>query len=139
MQSGAEMPIAFLVLMVFEILGELLQTAVRLPVPGPVIGMFLLTPILVAAEKSTKPKIAALQDHLKRLSQFLLSWMGLFFVPAGAGLLAERELLARNWFPILAAVAGSTIISMLATGLVMHFFLRPKPLRSGRQLEQVRP
>lgn len=139
MQSGAEMPIAFLVLMVFEILGELLQTMFRLPVPGPVIGMFLLAPILIAAEKSTMPKIAALQDHLKRLSQFLLSWMGLFFVPAGAGLLAERDLLAREWFPILAAVVGSTIISILATGLVMHVFLRPKSLRSGRQLEQVRP
>jgi holin-like protein len=139
MQPDAEMPIAFLVLMVFEILGELLQTAFRLPVPGPVIGMFLLAPILIAAEKSTMPKIAALQDHLKRLSHFLLSWMGLFFVPAGAGLLAEKDLLAREWFPILAAVAGSTIISMLATGLVMHFFLRPRSLRTGRQLEQVRP
>ena len=133
------MPTAFLVLMVFEILGELLQTAFRLPVPGPVIGMFLLAPILVAAEKSTVPGIAALQDDLKRLSQFLLSWMGLFFVPAGAGLLAERDLLAREWFPILAAVAGSTVISILVTGLVMHFFLRPRALRTSRQPEQVRP
>ncbi|HEY2007444.1 MAG TPA: CidA/LrgA family protein [Rhizomicrobium sp.] len=132
------MLVAFLVLMVFEILGELLQAAFHLPVPGPVIGMFLLTPILIAAEKNAMPKIVALQDDLKRLSQFLLSWMGLFFVPAGAGLLAEKDLLAREWFPILAAVAGSTIISMLATGLVMHFFLRPRTLRTSRQPEQVR-
>jgi holin-like protein len=133
------MLVAFLVLMVFEILGELLQAAFRLPVPGPVIGMFLLTPILVVAEKSAMPKIGAFQGDLKRLSQFLLSWMGLFFVPAGAGLLAERDLLAREWFPILAAVAGSTIISILATGLVMHFFLRSRPLRTSHQPEQVRP
>ena len=133
------MPMAFLVLMFFELLGELLRAIFHLPVPGPVIGMFLLAPALIAVEKGAMPAVTAMLEEVKRLSHFLLSWMGLFFVPAGAGLLAERNLLAREWLPILAAVTGSTIISISATGLVMHFFLRPSPFQAGRQPERARP
>jgi holin-like protein len=129
----------FLILMVFELLGELLQAAFQMPVPGPVIGMFLLAAGLIITEKSSAPAVTAALENLKRLSHFLLSWMGLFFIPAGAGLLAERDLLAREWLPILAAVTGSTIVSILATGLVMHFSLRPRPTRTGHQSGQVRP
>lgn len=139
MLPSAPMPLAFLVLLAFELLGQSLQVVFHLPVPGPVLGMFLLAPALVAVEKGAMPAITATLEELKRLSHFLLSWMGLFFVPAGAGLLAERDLLAREWFPILVAVTGSTIISISATGLVMHFFLRPRPVHAGHQPERARP
>jgi holin-like protein len=92
--------------MVSELVGELMQAAFRLPVLGPVIGMFLLATALFSMEKSTVPAMMAVLKDLKRLSHFLLSWMGLFFVPAGAGILAERDLLAREWLPILTAVMG---------------------------------
>jgi holin-like protein len=130
-----------LILMVFELVGELLQAAFHLPVPGPVIGMFLLAAALIITEKGVVSAMTEVLENLKRLSHFLLSWMGLFFVPAGAGLLAERDLLAREWLPILVAVTGSTIISMLATGLVMHVFLRPRsqPVHTSPQLERLRP
>ena len=129
----------FLVLMVFELLGELLQAAFHLPVPGPVIGMFLLAAALILTEKGAVPALTVVLEKLKRLSHFLLSWMGLFFVPAGAGLLAERNLLAHEWLPVLAAVTGSTIISILATGLVMHFLLRPQSVHTSPQPGRVRP
>ena len=129
----------FLILMTFELLGESLQAAFHLPVPGPVLGMFLLALVLVAAEKSTVPAVTAMLEKLRPLSQSLLSWMGLFFVPVGSGLLAERDLLARAWLPILAAVTGSTVISILTTGLVMHFFLRPQLARTRHRPGQMRP
>jgi len=128
----------FLILMVFELLGELLQAAFQMPVPGSVIGMFLLAAALIITENGAVPAVTAVLKDLKRLSHFLLSWMGLFFVPVGAGLLAERDLLTREWFPVLAAVTGSTIISILTTGLVMHFLLRPQPVHSP-QPGRVRP
>ena len=37
------MPSAMLILVGCQLLGELLRTTFHLPVPGPVIGMFLLT------------------------------------------------------------------------------------------------
>ena len=129
----------FLILMSFELLGESLQAAFHLPVPGPVLGMFLLALVLVVAEKSAVPGVTAMLEKLRLLSHSLLSWMGLFFVPVGSGLLAERGLLARAWLPILAAVTGSTIISILASGLVMHFFVRPEPVRTRHQPGRVRP
>jgi holin-like protein len=138
MLPSAPCPWPFLVLMAFELLGEMLQAAFHLPVPGAVLGMFLLAPVLIAAEKSAMSMVGAASDALKQLSHFLLSWMGLFFVPAGAGLLAERDLLAREWFPILAAVTGSTIVSISTTGLVMHFFLRSRSVHADRQPERAR-
>jgi holin-like protein len=123
----AKMLAGIFILMVFELLGELLRTAFSLPVPGPVIGMFLLAAVLLIAEKKRGPAIlTATQEPLQRLSYLLLSWMGLFFVPAGAGLVAQADLLKREWLPILAGVTGSTILSILATGLAMHFLLQPK-------------
>jgi holin-like protein len=123
----AKMLVGIFILMFFELLGELLRTAFSLPVPGPVIGMFLLATVLLIAEKKRGPAIpTATQEPLQRLSYSLLSWMGLFFVPAGAGLVAQADLLKREWLPILAGVTGSTILSILATGLAMHFLLQPK-------------
>jgi holin-like protein len=128
--AEAEMLAGFFILMVFELLGEVLRAAFRLPVPGPVIGMFLLAAVLITAEKNGGgPAIVkAAQEPLQRLSHSLLSWMGLFFVPAGAGLIAQADLLKREWLPILAGVAGSTILSILATGWTMHFFLQPRSI-----------
>jgi holin-like protein len=119
-----KMPTGFFFLIAFELLGELLHAAFHVPLPGPVIGMFLLAAVLILAEKSARPAIVAAREPLERLSRPLLSWMGLFFVPAGAGLVAEADLLKHEWVPILAGVVGSTILSILATGLAMHFFLQ---------------
>jgi holin-like protein len=117
----------FFILMVVELLGELLRAAFHVPVPGPVIGMFLLAAILIITEEGREPAIvAATQEPLQRLSHSLLAWMGLFFVPAGAGLVAQADLLKREWLPILAGVIGSTILSILATGLTMYFLLQPR-------------
>jgi holin-like protein len=131
------MPTGFFILIVFELLGEFLHAAFRVPVPGPVIGMFLLAAILILAEKSARPAVVATRVPLERLSHSLLSWMGLFFVPAGAGLVAEADLLKREWLPILAGVVGSTVLSILATGLAMHFFLQHR--NTAPQPGNVRP
>jgi putative effector of murein hydrolase LrgA (UPF0299 family) len=110
---------AFLILIGCQLIGELLQKAFELPVPGPVIGMLLLTAGLVIRDRRAKPK--AVKGALEHLSHTLISWMGLFFVPAGAGLIAQLGLLRQEWIPILGAVVGSTVLCIAATGLTMHF------------------
>jgi holin-like protein len=114
---------ACLILISCQLIGELLREAFHLPVPGTVIGMFLLAAGLVLSDRGAEPK--GMRGALERLSHTLISWMGLFFVPAGAGLIAQLNLLKQGWLPILSAVVGSTVLSIAATGLTMHFTSSP--------------
>ncbi|MGY3595320.1 putative effector of murein hydrolase LrgA (UPF0299 family) [Bradyrhizobium sp. USDA 4341] len=50
--------------------------------------------------------------------------MGLLFVPAGVGLIAETGVPRAEWLPIAAGLIGSTLLSFAVTGLVMHWSIR---------------
>ena len=113
---------AFLALIACELVGEVVRSAFDLPVPGPVIGMFCLGGIL--AFRKDKPGASAIPEALEQTSEALISHMGLLFVPAGVGIVAEAELLRTEWLPIAAGLVGSTILSLAVTGLVMHWMMR---------------
>jgi putative effector of murein hydrolase LrgA (UPF0299 family) len=49
--------------------------------------------------------------------------MGLLFVPAGAAIVSEGEILRRNWIPISAGLVASTLLGLAACGWVMHRFV----------------
>ena len=111
---------AILTLMGCQLFGQTMHDAFGLPVPGPVIGMFLLAAILVMRGRRAIPMPPALGTT----ADMLVSHMGLLFVPAGVGIIAEAGLLRQQWLPIVAAVVGSTVLSLAVTGLVMHAGLR---------------
>ncbi len=115
---------AVLVLIGCELAGELLRVAAHLPVPGPVIGMLLLVAVLALRRQP-----AAEEAALDRTTGVLLSHMGLLFVPAGVGIVAEAGLLRQAWMPILAGLLGSTVLSLMVTGFVMHRLARAPAAR----------
>lgn len=116
------MPSAMLILVGCQLVGELLRNAFQFPIPGPVIGMFLLAVILgIRANRTGNDRAPPL---LKPTAEGLIANMGLLFVPAGVGIVAEAGVIRREWLPIVVAVAGSTILSLLVTALVMHWTLR---------------
>ena len=121
---------AFCTLLGFELLGEFLRGILHLPLPGPVVGMSLPTLWLAWAGRGTEPASKA-PTSLDKTAGALLEHMGLFFVPAGVGIIAEADLLRQEWLPILAAVIGSTVLSLIVTGLVMHYHLRQPEARTG--------
>ena len=106
-----------------ELLGELLRSVLHLPVPGPVIGMILLAAWLIARCDRAEPEASSLD----RMATGLLDHLGLLFVPAGVGIVAELGLIQQQWLPILAGVAGSTVLSLAVTGLVLHHLIHRKP------------
>jgi holin-like protein len=112
------MPTAILILIGCQLLGELLRAAFSLPIPGPVVGMFLLAAILVLRGQNAGD--ASVPSSLDKTAGTLISHMGLLFVPAGVGIIAEAHLLRQEWLPILAAVVGSTVLGVAVTGFVMH-------------------
>ncbi|HEY2049112.1 MAG TPA: CidA/LrgA family protein [Caulobacteraceae bacterium] len=104
-----------------QLAGEALRRGAHLPVPGPVVGMLLLAALLLARPQ---PRAVALQEprpsELDRVSGTLISNMGLLFVPAGVGVIAQLPLLRGQWAPVVVGLFGSTLIGLLVTALVMH-------------------
>jgi putative effector of murein hydrolase LrgA (UPF0299 family) len=120
------MALSFLVLVAFTVLGDVLADRLALPLPGPVIGLFLL-----AAALLLRPRRAAAEPvpaGLGRLCDRLIGHMGLLFVPAGVGAIAEAAVLRQQAFPILTAILGSTVIGLIVTGRVLQRLTRVRPV-----------
>jgi len=110
------------VLLGCELMGEALRGVAGLPVPGPVLGMLLLAVALVlrgSLRPAGEPQATTPSD-LDRTADALVSHMGLLFVPAGVGVIAQAPLLKAEWPPILGGVLGSTLLSLIVTALVMQ-------------------
>lgn len=108
---------SFLILLAAQLAGEALHRALHLPLPGPVLGMALLAAILLLRKR--EPDAALVQT-----SNSLLRWLGLLFIPAGAGVVANLDLLRSAWLPITVALLFSTAFTVAATALVMQWLLR---------------
>jgi putative effector of murein hydrolase LrgA (UPF0299 family) len=119
---------AFLVLLVCELAGDLLRQMLALPVPGPVIGMSILAAALAFRKEGPASK-SPINDSLKHAAETLIRHMGLLFVPAGVGLIAEIGVLRSEWLPMAAGLIGSTLLSLAVTGLVMHWSIRRRAAR----------
>ena len=104
----------------FSMLGGDARMAGHLALPGPVIGLALLALVLLLAARWHAWSHRQLTLHLSTVGRLLVSHMGLLFVPAGVGIIAEEDVLRREGLPILVAVIGSTLLSLAATGWLMH-------------------
>lgn len=71
-------------LLVFQLLGEGLSHWLRLPIPGPVIGMLLLLGYLIVRKESA--------EKLTPTSMELLRHLSLLFVPASGPCCWPRKL-----------------------------------------------
>ena len=101
-----------------QMIGELLVTAIGLPVPGPVAGMALLfTGLLVHG---------AVPDDLGAVAGVLLSNLSLLFVPAGVGVMLHASLIARELVPITVALVISTLLAIAVTAALMTWLGRPR-------------
>ena len=113
-----------LILLGFQLVGEILYRLGWLPLPGPVIGMGLLMFLLW-----WKPR--ALSKPLDATARLLLDWLGLLFVPAGVGVISNLDVLRSQWVPILVGLVGSTLVSLVATAYLMHKLPHPSPDVAG--------
>jgi holin-like protein len=109
---------AITALLVCQLIGEVMARALGLPLPGPVIGMALLLMVLMLRKQEPPPALAQTCDAL-------LQHLSLLFVPAGVGVLVYLGLIANQWFAILAALIGSTVLGLIVTALVLKALLPP--------------
>src|SRR3546814_15582466 len=94
-----------------QLLGELLRQLLHLPLPGPVIGMFLLVAALLLRGQETQLR----RSELTSIADALIGNMGLLFVPAGVGIITASHLLRAYCPPILIGPIVSTFLALLVT------------------------
>lgn len=97
-------------------LAELFVYLTGIRFPAALVGMLLLTALL----KLGWVKL----DWVKGISDFLLKYLGLFFVPPGVALMLHFGLIRAEWLPIVAATLFSTIAVLLLTGWTYQFLRR---------------
>lgn len=103
-------------LLLFQLLGEVIITVLRLPVPGPVVGMLLLFLALLLRGR--------VSQGLESTAQAMLKHLALMFVPAGTGIVAYLTLLRQEWLPITVALIGSTVLTIAVTALTLQAVIR---------------
>ncbi len=107
---------AIALLLVYQLIGETLSFALGLPIPGPVIGMGLLLVTL-----AVRP---SLLFRIKATGTTLLSHLSLLFVPAGVGVMVHFARLSDEGVAIIAAVVGSTLLTIVATAATAAYLIR---------------
>lgn len=103
-------------LLVYQLVGEVTVRLLGVPIPGPVLGMVML--FITLWIRGSAP------ESVETASTGLLSHLSLLFVPAGVGMMAHFSRIADEWLPITLALLLSTVITMVATALVMQLTTR---------------
>ncbi|WP_034294964.1 CidA/LrgA family protein [Herbaspirillum sp. RV1423] len=114
---------SFATLLMFQCLGEGITFALRLPIPGPVVGMLLLFFSLVA--------YPPLLDNIEAAANELLRHLSLLFVPAGVGIVAAAGQVRGHWLTVILAVAVSTLLTLAVTAAVTHAVMQWQSRRSA--------
>lgn len=99
-------------LLVFQVMGEIVVFGISMSVPGPVVGMLLLFLYLVLRGHE--------DEGLTAFSARFLSHLPLLFIPAPVGIMLHLNRVAAEWLPILIALSGSTVVSILVTAVVVR-------------------
>ncbi len=99
-------------LLVCQLVGDTLARLLSLPVPGPVIGMLLLFVALLL--------YGGIPPSLAKTADSLLPYLGLLFVPAGAGVVQYFSDLEQQRWILVVSLTISLVLSLVATGLLIQ-------------------
>ncbi len=114
-------------LLLLQAAGEGLTLLLRLPIPGPVVGLVLLLGAL---------RWNRVREPVRAAADVLLAHLSLLFVPVGVGVITHLDLVSRYGAQLLVAIVASTWIGMAVTALVLRGLMRgdvpvPAASRSG--------
>ena len=105
--------LAFLALVACNEAGGFIAAALRLPVPGTVIGLLILLGALLVLRR--------VPEGLRDMAVLLLTHLNLFYVPAGVGVLAYVGLIRQDLWPIIVVMFASTFLATIAAALTFHW------------------
>ena len=102
-------------LLTLQLVGEALARLLRLPFPGPVVGMLLLVASL---------HFRVLREPVHAAATYLLSHLSLLFVPVGVGVITHLDLLRDYGVRLMLVIALSTWAGMAVTTLLVRALVR---------------
>ena len=112
-------------LLVLQSAGELLARALKLPFPGPVVGMVLLLSAL---------RWSLVREPVAACADFLLQHLSLLFVPVGVGVMTHLALVSQYGGRMLVVIVLSTWMGLGVTAWVL-FKLTPKAEREAEEAQ----
>jgi holin-like protein len=115
---------AITTLLVYQLVGEVLVHFFNLPVPGPVVGMFLLFVSLWAK--------GSIPEGLHTTANTILQHLSLLFVPAGVGVMVHFSRVSGEVVPIVVAILASTALAIAAAALTMQGLIALRRRRAGK-------
>ena len=98
-------------IMTICLVGELLSSLIPFPIPGTILALCILFILL-------KTKIIKL-SWVEDAGDLLLKNMTLLFVPAGVKIMAYFGIIKDIWWKLLLLCIAATVLSFLATALVV--------------------
>ncbi len=101
---------AGILLLICQLAGESIVRAVDIPVPGPVLGALLMLAFLGVRRR--------VPESLDKTSHELLGNFSLLFIPAGVGIIVHWARLEAEAVALIAALIGSTALTITVTALV---------------------
>ena len=95
---------------------QALEALLPFDFPASVIGMLLLLALLFSG--------ALKVDHIREKSDFLLSNMAFFFIPAGVSIINYLDILENALVQLIVICAVSTVITFVVTAYTVTFTMR---------------
>ena len=112
------MKIIIQIAIIFSIcwISQTIEALLPIAFPASVIGMLLLLPLLMTWVLKV--------DHIREKSDFLLSNMAFFFIPAGVSIINYFDVLASSILPLLAVCVISTVLTFAVTAWTVRLTRR---------------
>lgn len=107
---------AVALLLLCQLCGEIINRTTGLPLPGAIVGLFLLL-VWLCLRPRERPALTA-------VSGWLLAHLSIMFVPAAVGLIQQGAILKRYGAVMGLAAAVSTILTLLVTVGVFRWVAR---------------
>lgn len=107
-----------LTLLLFQLGGEAVKLVADIPVPGAVIGMFLLLCYLGLRGQ--------VEHNTAQASEQLIKLLPLLFMAPSVGILFLGERFHSQWPAFAAAIVLSTIATIIFSALLMKFLMAKK-------------
>ena len=104
--------------------GELLYALLPFPIPASVYGLVLMVILLMT-------KVVKL-DMVEETADFMISMMGIFFVPSSVGLMNSFGVMQGSVLQLLLMCVVSTVVVMSVTGLVAQLVISIKQKKEGK-------
>lgn len=106
----------FLIILVINFVGVIIQNIFHLPLPGTILGMLILFVLLWT-------KVLKVES-IEKVCDFLILNMIIFFLPPAVELLEYMTLLKTGFFKIIILLIVTTVITMIVTGKTVDFCIK---------------